>query len=61
MQSGVEHKWSLRPLPIAAIVAPFTRKNAANLLTGRVGKPMDATKAVRRINDFEWITWLVIK
>lgn len=46
---------------VAAIVAQFTRKNAANLFTGRGGKLMDATKAVKGNNDFELITWLVIK
>ena len=46
---------------VAAIVAQFTRKNAANLFTGRSGKLMDSTKAVKSNNDFELITWLVIK
>ena len=46
---------------VAAIVAQFTRKNAANLFTGRGGKLMEATKAVKSNNDFELITWLVIK
>jgi hypothetical protein len=46
---------------VAAIVAQFTRKNAANLFTGRGGKLMDATKAVKANNDFELITWLVIQ
>ena len=46
---------------VAAIVAQFTRKNAANLFTGRGGKLLDAAKAVKNNNDFELITWLVIK
>ena len=46
---------------VAAIVAQFSRKNAANLFTGRGGKLVDATKAVKNSNDFELITWLVIK
>ena len=46
---------------VAAIVAQFSRKNAANLFTGRGGKLMDATKAVNSNSDFELITWLVIK
>ena len=46
---------------VAAIVAQFTRKNAANLFTGRGGKLMDATKAVKSNSDFDLITWLVIK
>ena len=46
---------------VAAIVAQFSRKNAANLFTGRGGKLMDATKAVKNNSDFELITWLIIK
>ena len=46
---------------VAAIVAQFSRKNAANLFTGRGGKLMDATRAVKSNSDFELITWLVIK
>jgi hypothetical protein len=46
---------------VAAIVAQFARKNAANLFTGRGGKLVDATKAVQNNNDFELITWLVIQ
>ena len=45
---------------VAAIVAQFTRKNAANLFTGRGGKLMDATKVVKGTTDFDLITWLVI-
>ena len=45
---------------VAAIVAQFARKNAANLFIGRGGKLLDATKAVKSNNDFELITWLVI-
>ena len=46
---------------VAAIVAQFTRKNAANLFTGRGGKLLDAAKAVQSNNGFELITWLVIQ
>ena len=46
---------------VAAIVAQFARKNAANLFTGRGGKLMDAGKTVKSNNDFELMTWLVIK
>ena len=46
---------------VAAIVAQFARKNAANLFTGRGGKLLDANKAVKNSNDFELITWLVIQ
>jgi SNF2 family DNA or RNA helicase len=46
---------------VTAIVAQYTRKNAANLFTGRGGKLIDATKTVKNDNDFELITWLVIQ
>ncbi len=46
---------------VAAIVAQFARKNAANLFTGRGGKLLDASKAVKNSNDFELITWLIIQ
>lgn len=46
---------------VAAIVAQFSRKNAANLFTGRSGKLVDATKTVKSNSDFELITWLVIQ
>ena len=46
---------------VAAIVAQFARKNAANLFTGRGGKLLDASKAVKNSSDFELITWLVIE
>ena len=46
---------------VAAIVAQFSRKNAANLFTGRGGKLIDSGKTVQNSQDFELITWLVIK
>ena len=46
---------------VAAIVAQFARKKAANLFTGQGGKLMDAVKAVKGNSDFELITCLVIK
>jgi superfamily II DNA or RNA helicase/alpha-D-ribose 1-methylphosphonate 5-triphosphate synthase subunit PhnG len=52
---------SLLDQAVAAIVAQFGRKNAANLFSGRGGKLMDAGKTVKSNNDFELITWLVIK
>ncbi len=33
----------------------------ADLFTGRGGKLMDATKAVKSNTDFDLMTWLVIK
>ena len=52
---------SLLDKTVTAIVAQFTRKNAANLFTCRGGKLMDAAKAVKSNTDFDLITWLVIK
>ena len=46
---------------VAAIVAQFAKKNAANLFTGRGGKLLEATPAIKSQGDFELITWLVIK
>ena len=46
---------------VAAIVAQFAKKNAANLFTGRGGKLLEATQAIKSQGDFELITWLVIK
>jgi len=44
-----------------AIVAQVGHKNAANLFSGRSGKRMDAVQAVQGPQDFELVTWLVIK
>ena len=46
---------------VAAIAAQFGRKNAGNLFSGRGGKLADATKQIKQTNDFDLITWLVIK
>lgn len=46
---------------VAAIVAQFGRKNAGNLFSGRGGKLADAAKQIKQANDFDLITWLVIK
>ena len=46
---------------VAAIVAQFNRKNAANLFSGRGGKLMDATKAVKSNTDSDLITWPAIR
>ena len=46
---------------VVAIIAQFARKNATNLFSGRGGKLLGASKAVKSNNDFELITWLVIK
>jgi ERCC4-related helicase len=46
---------------VAAIAAQFSRKNAANLFSGRGGKLMDAAQVIKGSGNFELITWLVIK
>ncbi|PLC50028.1 ATP-dependent helicase [Pollutimonas subterranea] len=46
---------------VAAIAAQFGRKNAGNLFSGRGGKLADAAKQIQQTNDFDLITWLVIK
>ncbi|WP_229637857.1 helicase-related protein [Pseudomonas aeruginosa] len=46
---------------VAAIAAQFSRKNAGNLFAGRGGKLTDAAKQIKHSNDFDLITWLVIK
>lgn len=46
---------------VTAISAKFERKNAGNLFAGRGGKLTDAGKQVKSADDFELITWLVIK
>jgi hypothetical protein len=59
-QDMAAYSWLLDQT-VAAIVAQFARKNAANLFTGRGGKLMDASHTVKSNGDFELITWLVIK
>lgn len=46
---------------VAVISAQFGRKNAGNLFAGRGGKLTDAAKQIKHVNDFDLITWLVIK
>jgi len=46
---------------VKVIVAQFGQKNAANLFSGRGGKLTDAGQAVQGLQDFELVTWLVIK
>ncbi len=46
---------------VAAIAAQFGRKNAGNLFTGRGGKLLSSQGAIKNTNDFDLITWLVIK
>jgi hypothetical protein len=46
---------------VVAIATQFNRKNAGTLFSGRGGKLTDAGKQVRDSNDFDLITWLVIK
>lgn len=46
---------------VAAIATQFGRKNAANLFGGRGGKLIGADSTIIDSNDFDLITWLVIK
>jgi hypothetical protein len=46
---------------VKASVVQFAQRNAANLFDGRGGKLMDAAQAVQGQQDFELVTWLVIK
>jgi SNF2 family DNA or RNA helicase len=46
---------------VAAIAAQFGRKSIGNLFGGRGGKLTDAAKQIKHTNDFDLITWLVIK
>lgn len=46
---------------VTAIAEQFSRKNAANLFSGRGGKLIDSSKAVKATGGFDLITWLVIK
>ena len=57
----MENYSALLDKAVAAIAAQFSRKNAANLFSGRGGKLIDATKTVKKNNDFDLITWLVVK
>jgi hypothetical protein len=46
---------------VTAIASQFARKSAGNLFSGRGGKLTDSANQVKHSNDFELITWLVIK
>ena len=46
---------------VAAIAAQSNRKNLGNLLAGRGGKLIDEDKLAKSANDFDLVTWLVIK
>jgi hypothetical protein len=46
---------------VAAIVSQFGKKSLSNLFAGRGGKLPDASARVKGPNDFEIVTWLIIK
>jgi SNF2 family DNA or RNA helicase len=46
---------------VTAIAVQFGRKSVGNLFGGRGGKLTDASKQIKHTNDFDLITWLVIK
>ncbi|MBX3689082.1 hypothetical protein [Dokdonella sp.] len=45
----------------SAIAARFGRKNAGNLFTGRGGKLVGTQATIRDGDDFDLVTWPVIK
>lgn len=46
---------------VAAIVSQFGKRSLSNLFSGRGGKLPDVAIQVKGVNDFEFISWLVIK
>ncbi len=46
---------------ITVIASQFAKKSTGNLFAGRSGKLTDSSKQIRHTDDFELITWLVIK
>jgi len=46
---------------VTAIAGQFSKRNAGNLFAGRGGKLADTGKQVKSTDDFDLITWLVIK
>lgn len=59
--SDMSHYSGLLDRAVHAITTQFSRKNVGNLFSGRDGKLLDAGKRARTGNDFELVTWLVIK
>ena len=56
----MSHYSSLLEKAVTAIAAQFIRKSTGNL-SGRGGKLTDTTKQVKQSDDFELVTWLIIK
>ncbi len=46
---------------VTAIAEQFARKNASNIFTSRSAKLTDAAMQIKASDDFELITWLIIK
>lgn len=57
----MSHYSGLLDHAVHAITTQFSRKNVGNLFAGRGGKLLDTNKRARTSDDFELITWLVIK
>lgn len=57
----MSHYSGLLEKAVSAIATQFSRKSTGNLFSGRGGKLTDATKQVKQTDDFELITWLIIK
>jgi len=57
----MSHYSDLLEKAVDAIVARFARKSTRNLFSGRDGKLIDSGRRVKHTDDFELITWLVIR
>jgi hypothetical protein len=57
----MSHYSGLLEMAVSAIATQFTRKSTGNLFVGRGGKLIDSSKQVKQGDDFELITWLIIK
>ncbi|OAI18315.1 ATP-dependent helicase [Methylomonas koyamae] len=57
----MNHYCGLLEKAVAAIATQFARKSTGNLFAGRGGKLTDTSKRAKQVNDFELITWLIIK
>ena len=59
--TDMSHYSDLLNKAVTAIISQFQRKNISNLFTGRGGKLIGQRDQVHQADDFELITWLVIK
>ena len=59
--ADMNHYNGLIDQAVKAIVAQFGKKNFANLFTGKQAKLVKASHSVKSVDDFDLISWLVIK